>query len=249
MATDPYSRRFGVEIECGFPGGPSEVARLLKFPTDMYGRILPNAGGWRIGNDGSGVELRTPPLKGKSGIRTVRRTMERLKNAGGYVTTRDGLHIHHDAPEFVANPALAVKLARSWMNNLNEIHQLVHPDRRTSGHCPRWDEYYFQELKRWAAGHGPLFTRRHDLNLYALHKHGTIEIRLHEGTLDADVMEAWVKFGQRLIHEVASRARPMPATKKNNLIKRIKLAPEAVAALAEKEKFSYRTPASAFRTY
>lgn len=247
MATDPHARRFGVEIECGFPGGSAAAARLFRFKQDEYGRTLPRADGWRIGSDGSGVELKTPPLKGAKGLAKVREAMERLKNAGGYVTHRDGMHIHHDAPEFVRDPELAVKLTRSWMNNLNEIHKLVHPDRTVSSHCPRWDNEYLRSLEEWARGRQSLTTRRHDLNLYALLKHGTIEIRLHEGTLDADVMEAWVKFGQRLIHEVASRPRSMQPTKKRNLIERIRLAPEAVAILAEKEKFNYRTPASAYR--
>lgn len=247
MTTDPYARRFGVEIECGIPGGVMEVARLFRFETDEYGNLRARHDGWKLGADGSGAELKTPPLQGEAGLRKVRQAMERLKNAGAYVTNRDGLHIHHDAPEFVANPRLAVKLARSWMNNIHEIHEMVHPDRRSSSHCPRWSEDYFQILERWARGEDELRTRRHDLNLYALRKHGTIEIRLHEGTLDADVMEAWVKFGQRLIHEVASRPRVMQPTKKRNFMERIRLAPEATAILAEKQQFSYRTPASAYR--
>lgn len=246
MVTDPYKRRFGVEIECGFPGGVQAAAHLFRFRSDPYGRIYPRADGWKIGADGSGVELKTPPLKGEAGLRKVRQAMERLKNAGAFVTSKDGLHIHHDAREFVKNPQLAVKLARSWVNNLDQIHQLVHPDRTISGACPRWDEEYLRQLERWAEGRDSLYTRRHDLNLYALLKHGTIEIRLHEGTLDADVMEAWVKFGQRLIHEVASKPRVMRSTKKN-LIERIKLAPEAIATLAEKQALQHRTPASAWR--
>ena len=140
MTTDPYSRRFGVEIECGFPTGVMGVAKLFRFKQDEYGRIRPRADGWKLGADGSGAELKTPPLKGEKGIAKVREAMERLKNAGGYVTSRDGMHIHHDAPEFVANPKLAVQLARSWMNNIGEIREMVHASRWSSNHCPRWDD-------------------------------------------------------------------------------------------------------------
>jgi putative amidoligase enzyme len=246
MSRNPYLRRFGVEIECGIAGGMEAAARLLGFTTNQYGSYLPNDG-WKIGADGSGVELRTPPLRGKTGIKEVRRTMERLKDMGAYVTERDGMHIHHDAPEIVKDPTLAVKLARSWLNNLDEIHKLVHPYRVNSGHCPRWTDEFLRNLEAWASGSTELRTRRHDLNLYSLRKHGTVEIRLHEGTLDPDVMEAWVRFGQKLIHEVVSRPRVMQKTRKRNMIERIRLAPEAAAVLAEKEEWGHRTPGSAYR--
>jgi len=50
-----------------------------------------------------------------------------------------------------------------------------------------------------------------DLNCSHLYddSHPTIEVRLHEGTLDADETIAWVEFTQRLLDEVIARKRPI----------------------------------------
>lgn len=241
--TDPHARKFGVEIECGLPGGVDEAWDLFPDELDDDGSDYC----WSCHEDGSGVELATPPLQGEAGFRTLRRALTRLRDNDGFVTDYDGLHVHHDAPEFVRSPQKCLLLVKSWINNLDAIHEMVAPRRRTSGACPSWGEHYLRNLEQWASGliDGHAYFGRNDLNLSSLAEHGTIEIRLHEGTLDPDVAEAWIRFGQVLIHETLQQAEPIESSLSDELfMSRIRLSPEALATLAAKKQQGYHTPAS-----
>lgn len=264
---NPHLRRFGVEIECGYPGGTEAVRRLLGMTGTYYdyahGLVPPTPyQSWSVGYDGSGVELRTPPLRGREGFALLADTMNLLRRNGGFVTNSDGMHVHHDAPEYVSNPDLCVQLVRSWRNNLSEIRQLVHPYRcqETSWACPRWTDGDFSELRRWAQGNRRydsyagryyddpyLDLERNDLNITSLVEHGTIEIRLHEGTLDPEVAIAWIQFGQRFIQEVANRYSTRYKTLRKGkssetLMRRIRLSKQARSILAEKQSLQHVTP-------
>lgn len=242
-----HERKFGVEIECGFQGGTSGVRRLFGFEAYAY----MNDDGWSIGADGSGVELRTPPLQGKKGFDAVRDAMERLKAHGAFVTRADGLHVHHDAPEFVNSPKKCLQLLKTWKNNERAIRQLVAPNRVHNSSCPGWGVGSILELEQIADHNLPqdgLVCDRNDLNLLALEEHGTIEIRLHEGTLDADAAIAWIKFGQKLLASVLERAQPIDnAPDDMTFLTRIKLSGQAKAVFAQKKLDGHYTPASAYR--
>lgn len=86
-------RKFGVEIEHGNADKNyvtvGEAVRK-KFPK------------WtNTGSDGSGIEVRSPILQGQGGFDELGEVMEYLKELGGFVTTSDGMHVHHDASDFV----------------------------------------------------------------------------------------------------------------------------------------------------
>jgi putative amidoligase enzyme len=190
-------RAFGVEIECGYAGGVDGAEQLLRAEGFL-------ARHWSVGRDGSGVEVRTPKLRGKDGFHILRHVMDCLRDNGAYVTRADGMHVHHDAPEFVRDPENVQKLARSWVNNQPTIRKLVAEHRFVSPACPAWTEDNLNRLEE--NGHlGP----RGGLNLRALREHKSIEIRLHEGSLDPDRAIAWVEFGQKFIESVLGRKRPI----------------------------------------
>lgn len=243
MSTEvnPHDRKFGVEIECG--GISYDEADSL-FNTNYK---LPPEEQWSIGEDGTETEIRTPILQGEAGYETLRWAMNRLVKEGALVTEADGMHVHHDAPEFVDNPELCVNLVRSWRRNEKSIYNLVAPRRRGYDACPRWSPDRFKVLEDWAAGRSTLYVGRYDLNIASLQDHGSIEIRLHEGTLDPDVAIAWVQFGQRFIHQVLLDAKPLPiASTDMDLLSRIQLSPEAMAILEAKRNAGHDTSASRF---
>lgn len=250
MKNGPHSRKFGVEIECGMYGGLRTVAPLFDFELDYNGYPTGrNKQGWALTADGSGVELKTPVLQGEHGFEQLRRAMDRLKENGAYVTDRDGLHVHFDAPEFVQNPSICPTLVSSWRNNQLAIYEMVAPRRRQRSACRSWRDDTFEELKRWAKGQtSSLVVSRNDLNLQSLKKHGSIEIRLHEGTLDADVAIAWIMFGQRFIHETLQLVRPMKRRVEDaKLLSRLKLDAESKAILAAKKAQGHITPAANYQ--
>lgn len=249
---DPHARSFGVEIECGIDGGYRRVAELFKFPMADFGRYdyRNHSEGWTLGSDGSGVELRTPIMSGQSGFDKLRGAMLFLKENGAYVTRSDGMHVHHDAPEFIGNAEACLQLVKSWRNNQDAIDSLVAPRRRMSGssygHCPKWGNSDFDALERLAKGEADyLDIGRRDLNLSSMDAHGSIEIRLHEGTLDPEVAIAWIKFGQRLLHTALQRSKPLATVSEGHqLMTRIRLPQADRIALERKRNAGFDTSES-----
>lgn len=239
-------RRFGVEIEfdsCGLER--SGVLSVLREAFDKNGLRR-----WyfdrRLDHDGSEFELRTPILRGKDGFDKLELVMDTLANSGCDVTYEDGMHIHHDAPEYVRNIDNCIRLVKSWEANKHIIYKFVNPDRTQDsygdvyaeyGHwaCPPWtkDEIARLELEKKI----PTFERK-DLNLLALNEHGTVEIRLHEGTLNFKQAESWIKFGQKLLDRCALHSMK-DSRDEESLLKKIRVSPDARRVLVNKSKRIY----------
>jgi hypothetical protein len=183
MARFP-NRTFGVEIECGHPGGSTFVGTSLVFDEVVefqsryeydYDEELyydPETGeyvdpdeeppyAWTLGSDGSGVELRTPPLQGEKGLAELHKVMDYLTSIGAYVTDADGMHVHFGADDFRSWEMLN-RLVTSWRSNLDIIEQMVGPSRRRR-RAP-WDNRRHTVLKRLAEAEqngGVAFITRH----------------------------------------------------------------------------------------
>lgn len=210
-------RYFGVEIEHGnHRMNYIDVAIELREAFPELHQSGYKGLGLNVDHDGSGVEVRTPPLIGIEGFRTLRRLFAFLKRIGGYTTERDGMHVHFDAPEFLAQRELIPVLAKNWATNENVLLPFVHKRRHARWSCPRdmtdgsgcRQQYVFgvDELEaRLAAGRSisQIQQTRGALNLRSLEDHGTVEVRLHEGTLEYGQAAAWIRFCIALINASA----------------------------------------------
>lgn len=201
-------RRFGVEIECGHPLGYSHVHTLL----NSLG-IKPLS----VGVDASGVEVRSPILKGASGFEWLERCMTAIREDGGYVQQIDGMHVHHEGvPGYRLlarrpNNIACLRLIHSWKNNAKFIDKFVAERRVGRSTCNKvWD--VAAHVKN-AEDHGNYPGKYADLNINALKIKGTIEIRLHEGTLDPAEAEAWIRLCQSLLDTAAKSVTPIPKQK------------------------------------
>lgn len=218
-------RRFGVEIECGHPGGPDAVRDLL-----TKEKIKPLS----VGSDGSGVEVRSPILQGTKGLEWLKECMQAIREDKGYVTTADGMHVHHEGiPGYrkttpvqrraalrlgrvvTENPLSTVaclRLINSWKNNDELLDQFVAARRRNNtNYCSKvWrNDEHVKAVKE-----GKFPGKYSDLNLSPLkNSKGTIEIRLHEGTLDFEEAEAWIRLCQSLLDTAVKSRRPIPKQK------------------------------------
>lgn len=245
------NRKFGVEIECGL----KDVDERTYESTYSYGysypdpegtarRILTDAGfkcgygkgQFDIGRDGTDIEVRTPPLQGIEGLRTLYVVMTTLSKNGGYVTRSDGMHVHHDAPEFVGEKGEEnrVKILRSWEDNEHLIEKFVEPWRRGYDCCPKVKKPtlngYYNDYYDYYDG------ERAAMNLLALEEHGTIEIRLHQGTLDPNEAIAWIKFGQYFIDTVLRRKTHLTESKScDDLLNRLRASKRVKAQLRERK--------------
>lgn len=137
------SRRFGVEIEhkqpklmCSTACSISNVNHLSCQSTGLTKILSQEFPRWApVTYDGSGCEVRSPVLCGDDDMKELEAVMNMLKELGGRVYQADGLHVHHDAPEYlVDDDKLAYKrictLAQSWCNNQAIINDLVSEHRR-----------------------------------------------------------------------------------------------------------------------
>lgn len=233
-------RRFGIEIECGAPGGPAAVEDALeengflvrkywagKRPVRMNG-WKSALGYWTVDADGSGVECRTPPLQGERGLEVVYEVMDIILGMGGYVTTADGMHVHFEGLDYIEDRGAVATLLETWADNESIIEQMVSPERWNRGACYRHDDLKRKAKALKETGNDDGLRGRGALNVagilrnielrdlpeqahrrYEYTPKPTVEIRLHQGTLDADQATAWVRFGQRLLDSVMERRRPI----------------------------------------
>lgn len=252
---DSYCREYG--CECYYDsGGDFERLRDLLRNAGL--------GEWAdcyIHYDGSGTEIPSPVLRGKDGFDQIKRVMELLNKEGAYTTDSDGLHVHHEAKDFRDKDAM-IRLAKTWKDNNEVIRSFLKRSRRNSSWCTPWIDDDAIELLELPDGaelspgaqrklgmyHGRNYqtittkeklyiSSGYDLNASHLFddSHPTIEIRLHEGTLDADEVIAWVEFTQKLLDEVAARKRPIKCENSPALLlRRVKATKKARRQLLRK---------------
>ncbi|HWV45470.1 MAG TPA: amidoligase family protein [Nitrospira sp.] len=156
-----------------------------------------------IHEDGSGVEIPSPILRGPQGLRELRNVMQLLSENGFRAGRADGMHVHHDAPEFTDEGLLA-HTVELWEDNFEHITRFVDPARRgTTWASPRHERGYaerYEEFKKSKKIADLPSWRTCALNIMPLRCHEpNIEIRLHEGTLDFRKAAAWIHFGQAFL--------------------------------------------------
>lgn len=258
---DP-KRQFGVEIEHGNPDGYVTVRDKLvaKFPR------------WtNTGSDGSGVEVRSPILKGQSGLDELGEVMEFLTEIGGYITTADGMHVHHDASDFVPksfvpprqetiyNPRAnggwgayerrTTKASKNCLEVASRVHRVLESyadnqpiiDKLVDPYRRGWQKIDKNHLRSWKAGSTVATGRR---NVHYTQEHGTFEFRQFEGCLDPVKAFAWIEFGQQFLNYVKGLKQPTScAASAEHLLKRIGVSAEYRRVLTDRPR------SSALQTY
>lgn len=195
-------RRFGVEIEHGNRRMryDSVLNRMKQEGFSTGARALGVAPScYTVTSDGSGVEIRTPALKGTAGLEELRKAMEFLVSIGGFTGRADGMHVHHEAHDYIDNGVAILALTDSWIANRGVLRLFVDKYRWNYSSCVNVTK---ERVNRGVKYFRQIGFPRGDLNFGSLLRHGTIEIRLHEGTLNHTKATAWVVFGQAFIDKV-----------------------------------------------
>lgn len=199
-----HGRRFGIELEVNTDIESAAIVHRLQdagIPARAPGyshEVLD--GEWKVVPDSSvaGWEVVSPPLlwQDRDQIRTVCRVLSSL----GCVPGRQcGLHVHHEVAEFSADDMK--RLVRTWYR-AQPITDTLTASHRIQG---EWsDHWYEQEVED--AERAPnlqqmtAYAERYkSLNLSCFPQYGTVEVRQHESTLDADKIIAWIAYGQAVI--------------------------------------------------
>jgi len=246
---DPFDRPFGVEIE--FIGSMPQVAAAmtavgLNCELRSYDHTTSRTA-WKVVPDGSvwqGGELVSPVLVGENGREQIRQACQALRDAGATFNRSTGLHVHHQATDLTERAF--GRLFRFWYNGQDAIDELVSRSRRDGANtfCRRLSGAEVTELESLSnlnrsylrsTLRGDSDRRYRTLNVMAYLKYGTIEVRQHQGTGNAEKILNWVAFGQAMFAWAAGdRSMPVISTLTSLLaeLREAGLADEAATYLA-----------------
>lgn len=228
-------RRFGVEVE--FTGtSRREVEQKLReldpsFPVEVQGYNHRVQSVWKLitdasvsaGTEGAGLEAVSPILSGPEGYAQLATLLKAIKLAGGTVDKSCGVHVHHDANDM--SPLAVANMVTFYAKNQRMMDLMVSKSRRSTEYnryCRPLGNTETAEVESAVKGatpeelreaYGPLnrFDRFRTINVTSYPKYGTLEIRQHQGTLNAKKISAWVKVGQAMmVAAIAQNDGPTP---------------------------------------
>lgn len=203
---------FGVEFEGGLGCSKEEfkdkLGRLeIESLITSYDHTLHNMK-WKLGSDSSvsiprlnSVEIVSPKLYGALGFGEVTKVLklwnETLPFRQGSeseringVNSSCGTHVHVDA-SYGWDTQKFFELAKVWVKiEQTVVWYFVSPSRRNKHYCKAVDLPYLEALSR---GH-MVGDRYYSLNLEAYQRQGSIEYRIHNGTLEPAKIIPWVTF-------------------------------------------------------
>lgn len=198
---------FGMEFEVTRIS-PQSASRALnnggiscEIPNRQHETIL----NWKAVYDGSvnnGSEIVSPILTA-SRLNEAVAVTKILKTAGAKVDLSTGFHVHVGINAF--GESLNTNLAKFVLNYYSIHHAigaLVAPSRLRNSFCRSYNQHDAEYVADYVDNGGqgdPNGDRYRSLNLQSIQRHGTIEIRLHQGTLNGVKAIAWSQFIAGLI--------------------------------------------------
>lgn len=210
------ARKFGVEVEFNGCTKQAAIDALRAAGLDVRDEDYNHQtrSWWKVVYDGSvrntgtggayGWELVSPPLAGEAGREQVRVALRALREAGARVDRTCGLHVHHDMVDMTGEEIAG--FVQFYVHRQDAFDTLVSASRRrNTGYARRMSA---QELDAVIASfttfrRAPADVHRYrTVNVQSFPKYGTIEIRQHQGTLNARKVLAWISLGQAAIQAV-----------------------------------------------
>lgn len=215
------ARKFGVEIE--YVGvRRSVIIDALKnikvkcvredynHRTKRHWKIVRDGSiSYQLGDNFTG-ELVSPPLYGKRGLNKLRKVVQAIADAGAKVNSSCGLHVHVDANDLTPNQILAVSQRYGIFEK--RFNKIMDPSRANTDWAKKVDKRYhtsmitslnyFKNIGDSFKNASGRIDRYRKVNISSFNRHGTIEFRQHEGTMDPDRILNWVQFCTNFVEEI-----------------------------------------------
>lgn len=196
----PLNRKFGIEIEfLGlYPNETSEILSEHHIECRSEGYNHDVRSWWKATTDGSlsdrrSTELVSPPLPfNEESLITIGKIFQILTDNGGYVDQSCGIHVHIDARDLSRSiQDFSRFLFIRYRESENTIDSLVAPNRRSNNntYCTS-----MKQLPRTTKYSRLRNNRYQKLNFCSFERHGTIEFRQHEGSLNGPKVNTWISF-------------------------------------------------------
>jgi len=140
-----------------------------------------------------GGELVSPVLKGAAGLREIEKVMAALRSVGAKVDRRHGMHVHLGVADITGDNR--ARLFRNYKKAQKTLFRLVAKSRQNNTYCRKMLD---ADLEHWAActeTNYPIRGSHTDsMNVTNIGRIGTIEMRMHQGTLSGKKATEWVKL-------------------------------------------------------
>lgn len=179
-------RRYGVELE-------SDGKQFATRAQTVFGAV----------HDGSiaGPEYVSPILSGDEGLEAI----EELCRLGIECDARCGFHLHMDATDLTVPEV--VRVARGYLAIQDLCFHMVAPSRQDNHYCHKIRTPYTLDLDNkvklkealYGYGYDSSGRKYHDkryewLNVHSYLFRGTLEVRLHQGTFNAERIRNWINL-------------------------------------------------------
>lgn len=130
---------------------------------------------------GEVFEFRSRPANGDSLLDYINTVGEFLSSINADTNSSCGLHVHLD----VSGESVIRKrrIRRWWLAFQPLLYKFVAPSRRGNGYCRYVLDH---DYRSWYNDRGQ------SLNIQAIDRHGTYEVRIHHGTTDSNEITQWV---------------------------------------------------------
>lgn len=212
--TARHPRYVGTEIECGTGDGGDAGPNYLPLGKTLakWSASCHSDGSISLGG---GIEVATSPARGSALEQQIVETCDALVECHAKVDRSCGLHVHVDARDLKPHQVLGA--VRLYAKVEPALYEIVAPSRRTNTYAKPWEGHFDKHgvfngkksaTERVAALEVAVYgskaeadaqkaspskhgSRYHGLNLNALLLYGTIEFRLHQGTVNAKKILMW----------------------------------------------------------
>jgi hypothetical protein len=153
-----------------------------------------------------GNELVSPILRGSTGLEQIKKVCQVLASMKCKVNKTCGLHVHHGVTGPLWERIQITRFFRNafliYLNYQNKLKAMVPKSRRNNTYC-----YTIRTsiLNYFSSGPSEMSHLQHSesrymaLNPQSFWRQGTLEFRLHSGTLDAEKISNWVIITQKMI--------------------------------------------------
>lgn len=216
-------RTFGIEIECFHRSNYSikeDVSRALEregIHCTVPGYTHTVMRTWKVVTDasiqgGTGLEVVSPILKGQEGIDEVKKVMKILSDLGCRVNKSTGMHVHIGANDLSGEQLHNV--FNFYRNNEMYFDELVAYSRRNNNNS------YCRSLRDYNNEPSTRYTK---VNYQAYLKYGTLEFRQHQGSLNGDKAEHWIKLVRAVVDSMKANKSVTRATSLEEMLKTLGL--------------------------
>ena len=207
------SHTYGIELEVTSiqPATASAILTRGGIACNMPSRSHETADHWKAVYDGSvnGAEVVSPILTNDR-LNEVSQVARLLAGNGAKVNATTGYHCHIGVESIASDENQRLNtlanLVVNWYAQHDFIGMLVAPSRLNNRYCKSVSALRAEQNAE-NIRNGSISDvggdRYQSLNLMSYQRHGTIEIRLHQGTLNGTKAVAWAEFISAMINRSA----------------------------------------------